>query len=163
MRGGAPESRRGDEGTRVRRVVTMVLGQSKMFERPAIGRHLPAYLISEGFAAAAFGTAGEYWSPAGLVLGGALSALGATAAKVGYVAFWWIDVLLILFLVTYIPLSKHFHILTSPFNVYFKSTRPKGELRKIENIEEAEHFGVSDVRQFTWKDLLDGYSCTECG
>jgi Fe-S oxidoreductase len=247
MRSGAPESRRGDEGTRVRRVVTMVLGQSKMLERPAIGLahflifwgftlltfsalerllagilggfrlplignahwyialndlltfavilsilyaayrrlrirpwfltslpdafvilasiggHLTAYLISEGFAAAAFGTAGEYWSLAGLVLGGPFAALGATAAKVGYVLFWWIDVLLILFLVTYIPVSKHFHIVTSPFNVYFKSTRPKGELRKIENIEEAERFGVSDVRQFTWKDLLDGYSCTECG
>lgn len=129
----------------------------------SISGHLSALLISEAFAGAAFGTAGEYWSPAGLALGPALSTLGRPVTTAGYVFFWWLDILIILFLVTYIPLSKHFHIITAPFNVYFKSTRPKGELRAIENIEEAEHFGVSKVKQFTWKDLLDGYACTECG
>ena len=66
-------------------------------------------------------------------------------------------------LLIYIPLSKHFHVFIAPVNVYLKSSRPKGELKKIENIEEAEHFGVSKVQQFTWKDILDGYACTECG
>lgn len=129
----------------------------------SISGHLTSLLISEAFAGAAFGTAGEYWSPAGLLLGPALASLGKPVTTGGYIFFWWLDVLIILFLFTYIPLSKHFHIVTSPFSVYFKSTRPKGELRAIENIEEAEHFGVSKVMQFTWKDLLDGYACTECG
>lgn len=247
MMAGAPTTRRGDEGTRLRRFATMVLGQSKMFEKPAIGvahflifwgfllltvsvvqimlegllggfslpaigrarwfiaandviaalvivsllyaayrrlrvrpwhlttqldawiilgaigAHLTALLLAEGFAAAAFGNEGYHWSLAGAALGGPLAALGPTGARIGYVAFWWVHVLLILGLMTYIPLSKHFHIITSPFNVYFRSTRPKGELSKIENIEEAEHFGVGQVQQFTWKDILDGYACTECG
>jgi Fe-S oxidoreductase len=120
-------------------------------------------LLAEGFAAAAFGTADPHWSLAGLVLGGPLGALGQGAAEVGFVAFYWIHILLVLGLLVYIPLSKHFHVFTSPVNVYLKGDAPKGALPKIENIEEAEHFGVSQVQQFTWKDILDGYACTECG
>ncbi len=247
MRTGAPEDRGGDHAVRLRRVASMVLGNSKLFDRPAIGLahflifwgfiiitvgtferliagllgrlrlpvlgtarwfivsndllaviviasllyaayrrlrvrpwflttlpdalviivmiggHLSAFLLAEAFAAAATGPQGEEWSLAGLVLAGPLSAFGATGTRVGFVAFWWLDVVLILGLLAFMPHSKHFHVVTSPFNVYFKSTRPKGELRKIENIEEAEHFGASQVQQFTWKDLLDAYTCTECG
>ncbi|HET8627889.1 MAG TPA: (Fe-S)-binding protein [Thermomicrobiales bacterium] len=129
----------------------------------AIGGHLSALLISEGFAAAAFGTVGEYWSPAGLVLGPPFRALGLAADKALYVGFWWVDIFLILGLLAYIPGSKHFHVVIAPFNVYLKSTKPKGELPKIEDIEEQEHFGASKIEDFTWKDLLDTYACTECG
>jgi Fe-S oxidoreductase len=129
----------------------------------AIGGHLSALLLSEGFAAAAFGTAGEYWSPAGLLLGGPLGALGPAAAAAGYAVTWWADILLILGLLTYIPLSKHLHILTAPVNVYLTRNRPAGELRPLDDLETAERFGVSEVRQFTWKDLLDVTACTECG
>lgn len=129
----------------------------------AIGGHLSALLLSEGFAMAAFDTADRYWSPAGLLLGGPLGMLGPDVARAGYVVSWWLDVVLILGLLTYIPLSKHFHVVTSPINVYLKSTRAPGELPRIANIEEAETFGVRDVLQFTWKDLLDSYACTECG
>lgn len=128
-----------------------------------IAGHVSALLLAEGFAAAAFGTADPHWSLAGLILGGPFSAVGATGARVGYATFWWVHILLVMGLLVYIPLSKHLHILTGPANVYFKQTKPKGELKKIENIEEAEHFGVSKVQQFTWKDILDGYACTECG
>lgn len=129
----------------------------------AIGGHLSALLLSEGFAAAAFGTAGEYWSPAGLVLGGPLGAFGPAVAAAGYAVAWWVDILLILTLLTYIPLSKHLHIITAPINVFFGRDRPAGELRPINDLETAERFGVREVRQFTWKDLLDVTACTECG
>ncbi|MFN8536408.1 MAG: hypothetical protein U0232_02885 [Thermomicrobiales bacterium] len=125
--------------------------------------HVTALMLSEGFAAAAYGTEGVHWSIAGLILGPVFEVFGHTGAEVGYIAFWWIHLLLVMGLLVYIPLSKHLHILTGPVNVYFKSSKPKGELKKIENIEEAEHFGVSKVEQFTWKDILDGYACTRCG
>lgn len=246
LRTAQPTTRRGDTGTRVGRVATMVFGQSKMFDRPVIGvahflifwgfliltlallqvladglihglrlplissrfyiglndilavvvivalayaafrrsrlrprglttqpdawviigmisGHLSSLLLAEGFAAAAFGNHEPHWSLAGYVLGGPLGAFGETFAKVGFVGFYWIHILLVMGLLIFIPLSKHFHVFTSPFNVYLKSTKPKGELAKIENIEEAETFGVSKVQQFTWKDILDGYACTECG
>jgi Fe-S oxidoreductase len=128
-----------------------------------IGAHLSSLLLAEGFAAAAFGNGDPHWSLAGLVLGGPLGAFGQRFAEVAFVAFYWVHILLVLGLLVYIPLSKHFHVLVGPVNVYLKGTKSKGELRKIENIEEAEHFGVSKVQQFTWKDILDGYACTECG
>jgi hypothetical protein len=129
----------------------------------AIGGHLSALLLSESFVAAAFGNQDEHWSLAGLVLGGPFAALGAAGAKAGFVFFWWLDVLLILGLIAYIPGSKHFHVVVAPINVYLRKTTPQGELPKIENIEEQEHFGATNVRDFTWKDILDGYACTECG
>ena len=78
--------------------------------------------------------------------------------------FWWIHIGLVLGFLNYLPHSKHLHILTSVPNVYFSSLKPKGALNRI-NLEEegVEKFGVSDVDDLSWKQLLDGYTCTECG
>jgi Fe-S oxidoreductase len=62
-----------------------------------------------------------------------------------------------------IPYSKHLHLILAPFNIFFKSLGPKGALMPILNMEEAESFGVSNVEEFTWKQLLDLYTCAECG
>ncbi len=80
-----------------------------------------------------------------------------------WTVFWWLKILIVACFVVYLPTSKHFHVMTSIFNTFFQSTRPKGELRKIENIEEIEHYGANKIEDFTWKDLLDTTSCTECG
>jgi Fe-S oxidoreductase len=63
----------------------------------------------------------------------------------------------------YILYSKHLHILASHFNLFFHSTAPKGALQPIMDMEEADSFGASNVAEFTWKQLLDLYACTECG
>ncbi len=76
---------------------------------------------------------------------------------------WWAKVLVILSFLVYIPTSKHLHIFTAIFNTFFQNTKPKGALKKIENIEEAEHYGANKFEDFTWKDLLDTAVCTECG
>ena len=84
--------------------------------------------------------------------------------KIFHEAFWWSHILLVLAFLNYLPYSKHLHVLTSVPNVYFSSLKPKGALRPI-NLEEegVERFGASDVEDLTWKQLLDGYTCTECG
>jgi Fe-S oxidoreductase/nitrate reductase gamma subunit len=79
-----------------------------------------------------------------------------------HTVLWWVHYLIIIGFLVYIPYSKHLHILVSPLNIFFKSLRPKGALTAID-LETAETFGVSRVEQFTWKQLLDGYACTECG
>ncbi len=76
---------------------------------------------------------------------------------------WWSKVIVILTFLYYIPTSKHLHIFTTIFNTFFQNTKPKGALKKIENIEELEHYGASKSEDFTWKDLLDTAACTECG
>lgn len=84
-------------------------------------------------------------------------------AQLMWTIFWWAKIVTVAFFFLYLPTSKHFHVITSLFNTFFQSTRPKGELKKVENIEDLEHFGANKVEDFTWKDLLDTTVCTECG
>ncbi len=77
--------------------------------------------------------------------------------------FWWAKIVNVMVFLVYIPTSKHFHVITTIFNTFFQSTKPKGQLAKVENIEDLEHYGKSKVEDFTWKDLLDTTACTECG
>jgi Fe-S oxidoreductase len=62
----------------------------------------------------------------------------------------------------YVPYSKHLHIFASPFNILSRSSRPRGALAPID-LEAVENFGASKIEHFTWKQLLDGYACAECG
>jgi Fe-S oxidoreductase/nitrate reductase gamma subunit len=92
----------------------------------------------------------------------------ATLGTVGY----WTHSLLVLVFLNLLPYGKHFHVLTSLPNVFFSNLEAPGRLPKDENIEKVLReedgddepvFGVAEVQHFTWKDLLDMYSCTECG
>ena len=80
--------------------------------------------------------------------------------------FWWAHVVILLVFLNYLPYSKHLHVITSLINVYFSNTSgpgQKGVMRPMDLEADVEQFGASDVDQLTWKNLLDGYSCTECG
>jgi Fe-S oxidoreductase len=78
--------------------------------------------------------------------------------------FAWSHHLIIFFFLIYIPFSKHIHILGSIPNIFFRNLGPAGTLSRMDFEDEtAEKFGNSEVRDFTWKQLLDLYACTECG
>jgi Fe-S oxidoreductase len=80
--------------------------------------------------------------------------------------FWWSHALLILIFLNYLPYSKHLHVATSLINVFFSNTSGPGQvgvMRAMDLEADVEQFGASDVEHLTWKNLLDGYSCTECG
>lgn len=87
------------------------------------------------------------------------------SAFISYEVFWWIHILVILGFVNYLPYSKHLHVLTSIPNVYFsKFENERGALKPIDLEDESlEYYGVDDFEKFSWKQILDGYSCTECG
>jgi len=92
------------------------------------------------------------------------SSMEPSAVSVWFELFWWVHIVLVLAFLNYLPYSKHLHVLTSVFNVYFSSTSPRGSLKPINlEAENVEQFGVADVQDLTWKQLLDGYTCTECG
>jgi Fe-S oxidoreductase/nitrate reductase gamma subunit len=55
------------------------------------------------------------------------------------------------------------HIYLSPLNVFYRSLKPRGVVQPIPNFEEAETYGVSNIREFTWKQLMDLDACTRCG
>ncbi|GCE06228.1 4Fe-4S dicluster domain-containing protein [Dictyobacter aurantiacus] len=106
---------------------------------------------------------GAAWTPIGAFFAPLFTPLGKGADIAAYRTFWWLHILTVLGFLVYLPRSKHLHLMATPFNVFFRSYKPKGELPLIENLEDREDYGVSKVEQFTWKQLLDGYACTECG
>jgi Fe-S oxidoreductase len=83
--------------------------------------------------------------------------------------FLWEHSLIILGFLVYLGYSKHLHIITSAFNVFFSSTasRPRGALKKLdidmESMTEDDVLGAAKITDLSWKQLLDTYTCTECG
>src|SRR5881396_4387545 len=76
--------------------------------------------------------------------------------------FWWTHVVLLFSFLAYVPYSKHMHIVFAIVNTFFMDLTPKGALKKVD-LEKSEGFGVNRVEQLSWRQLLDGYACTECG
>lgn len=80
-----------------------------------------------------------------------------------YITFWWwLHALIFLVFLNYLPYSKHMHILSSIPNCYFRRFE-KANTLPVETFVKGNKFGVETIDQYTWKDLFDSYSCTECG
>ena len=99
---------------------------------------------------------------------------------------WWLHILGILAFLNYLPYSKHLHILLAFPNAYYARLAPEGQLRNMPAIQQEvlyamqpetappapadgstppppPRFGAKDVMDLSWRNLLDAYSCTECG
>ena len=96
---------------------------------------------------------------------------------------WWLHIAGIFFFLNYLPYSKHLHILLAFPNAYYSKLTPQGEVKNMKEIqnevlymmepdkapaasgepEAPKRFGAKDVTDLSWKNLLDAYSCTECG
>ncbi|MFN8545077.1 MAG: (Fe-S)-binding protein [Candidatus Binatia bacterium] len=98
------------------------------------------------------------WEPVSYTLS---RLLGPSAVPLGNVA-WWVHNLVILTFLNFLPTAKHFHVITSLPNVFWKKLEPVGALSKMD-LENGTTFGTSRIDQFTWKQVLDMFSCTECG
>ena len=82
--------------------------------------------------------------------------------------FVWAHVITILAFLAYLPRSKHLHIASAAFNVWYGRTGPGGRLEPLRfddpDIPEEEiRFGAGTAADLTWKQMLDTFSCTECG
>ncbi|MGZ8508713.1 MAG: respiratory nitrate reductase subunit gamma, partial [Bacteroidia bacterium] len=90
---------------------------------------------------------------------------GNTSANFSYDFFWWAHIVVVFSFLNYLPYSKHLHVLTSIPNTYFANIEEIRNTIKPINLEDEsiEVFGASDIEQLSWKQILDGYSCTECG
>jgi heterodisulfide reductase subunit C len=97
---------------------------------------------------------------------------------------WWGHLIMVFVFLNYLPYSKHLHILFAFPNTFFSNLNAKGKFNNMESVEaevklmldpsadpyaaapttEApQRFGAKDVQDLSWKQLLDAYSCTECG
>lgn len=88
----------------------------------------------------------------------------SSAPVMYYNIFWWAHIAIILTFMNYLPYSKHFHIVTSLPNVYLSKIGPQTLDTEEINFENENVFlGAGDIEQLTWKEMFDGYACTECG
>lgn len=96
---------------------------------------------------------------------------------------WWLHILVVFGFLVYLPVSKHLHILLAFPNTYFARLDPPGKMRNMPDVmkevksmlgigeddstdemsEELPEFGAKDVMDLSWKNILDAYTCTECG
>lgn len=96
---------------------------------------------------------------------------------------WWLHIIGIFAFLNYLPYSKHLHIILAFPNAYYARLEPMGEMTNMESVQKEvlyamqpelaptsgteqtppQKFGAKDVHDLTWKNLMDAYSCTECG
>ncbi len=110
------------------------------------------------------GGASHWYTPAGAVGLAFYEALGVspeTAWTVGRVS-WWAHLIQVLVFLNFLPLGKHFHVITGLPNVFFQRLEPQYRPAKMD-LENSETFGTQKADELTWKMALDVYSCTECG
>ena len=120
-------------------------------------------LLQASFAIAAGHDATAAWRPLSRQIAALLTAfgIGHESAARGEQFFYWAHICAILGFLVYIPGSKHRHMFLAAINVYFRSLKLKGALPAAD----IDHppIGVGAIEEFTWKNMLDLYSCTECG
>ena len=92
-----------------------------------------------------------------------LRSLPAGVLEAGFAILWWAHIALVAAFLCYLPFSKHLHIATSFPNIFFRKLAPRGELPKLDLEDENATFGLRTLQDLGWKDLLDGFTCTECG
>lgn len=93
---------------------------------------------------------------------------------------WWFHIIGVLAFLNYLPYSKHLHIILAFPNTYFSNLKPKGQFTNMDTVthevkamldpsytppttDQPTRFGAKDVPDLTWKNLLEAYTCTECG
>ncbi|HEV3234064.1 MAG TPA: (Fe-S)-binding protein [Candidatus Dormibacteraeota bacterium] len=104
------------------------------------------------------------WRPVSQVVSAIFSAVGVNAQSADFVhhAALLANIVVVLAFLAYLPTSKHQHIYLAIENIFLRNLNPIGALPKLD-IENAEHYGASRIEHFSWKHLLDTYTCTECG
>ncbi len=104
------------------------------------------------------------WAPLGSVLGHWLRGYGSVVDQRGLLVSDWVKLLSLMGFLVYLPYSKHFHLFVAPLNIYHRNLEPLGRLPGLDLEDEtAESFGVGQVTDMTWADLMDAYACVQCG
>jgi Fe-S oxidoreductase len=120
----------------------------------------------------AFQTMGEkhFLAPLSLVwiFKGMLSSAPLAFLQGLHIFMYFVHDLAFFFFLCFLPMGKHFHVITSVFNVFFMRVK-KGNIKPVqhgikdEELDNLESFGVKRLEDFTWKHMLDFYSCADCG
>ena len=106
------------------------------------------------------------WLPAAKLTTLVLFDASSDVLSVIHALSYWLHILIFFFFLNFLPLSKHFHIITALPNIFLRKL-PKGRIKParwdVEDLEELESLGIERFEDFTWKHILDFFTCTECG
>jgi len=129
-----------------------------------IGLLMLSTVFGSAFRIVSEGGHSSAWAPFGSLLSGVFAATPKETAHSVANAMWWLHMIVVLFFLVYLPYSKHLHLLAAPFNVFFSqsATRPVGDLG-VRGAKEDLAAGAARWQELTWKQLLSGFSCAECG
>ena len=123
-------------------------------------------MMFDGAGMLAAAEAGSWWAPAGSLAAAVYRGLDLSPGAVhalGMAAFW-LHLAIVLTFGNFLPYGKHFHIITALPNVYLRALPPgSAALSKLDLEKEDASFGAATVKDLSWKEGLDVYSCTECG
>ena len=105
------------------------------------------------------GAAAPWYLPVSGRVAGFISREGAPGVMTFFVLT---HIAIVMAFLNFLPIGKHFHIITGLPTVFFQRLSPQGQLSKLD-LENSEKFGVAKLTDLSWKEILDTYSCTECG
>ncbi|MGB3153376.1 MAG: (Fe-S)-binding protein [Chitinophagaceae bacterium] len=109
-----------------------------------------------------------------------LNGIGNDGLQIMERSCWWLHIVGIFAFLNYLPYSKHLHIVLAFPNAWYAKLQPMGKMDNMKSIQqevlyamqpelvpvaaaEPQKFGAKDIRDLSWKNLMDAYSCTECG
>ncbi len=145
----------------VLRPARLSLNRDALFILVLIGGLVGAELGAQVFEVAAHGEVrGAFVAN---IIGDAIAGLDPAVSQAAFAILWWAHMVLVAAFLAYLPFSKHLHIATAIPNILLRKVRPRGELPAMDLEAEGAVFGVRTVADLSWKDLLDGFTCTECG
>ncbi len=101
------------------------------------------------------------WRPVSAAVGSVFVGMSVPAQEIVGEFSYWIHLGVVLLFLTELPTGKHFHVVTSIPAVLLRNLEPPGKLPPAPQF--GEEVGVSAVEQFRWRQMLDFYTCTECG
>lgn len=129
-----------------------------------IGGLMISVLLGNGMGIIWHGEELSWSEPIASAIAYVLSGLNETVAISVFYFSWWVHLLILLTFLVYVPQSKHAHLIAGPVNVFFGRLSNPGKLEKIDFEDETqETFGVGKIEDFRQNQLIDLYSCVECG
>ncbi|QWI52201.1 heterodisulfide reductase-related iron-sulfur binding cluster [Bacillus mycoides] len=129
-----------------------------------IGGLMISVLIGNGMGIIWHGEELSWSEPIASAIAYVFSGINETVAISVFYFSWWVHLLILLTFLVYVPQSKHAHLIAGPVNVFFGRLSNPGKLEKIDFEDETqETFGVGKIEDFRQNQLIDLYSCVECG
>ncbi|MFD6506145.1 MULTISPECIES: (Fe-S)-binding protein [Bacillus] len=129
-----------------------------------IGGLMISVLLGNGMGIIWHGEELSWSEPIASAIAYVFSGINETVAISVFYFSWWVHLLILLTFLVYVPQSKHAHLIAGPVNVFFGRLSNPGKLEKIDFEDETqETFGVGKIEDFRQNQLIDLYSCVECG